>query len=103
VEEKGAEFRHSANGQDGVWDILAAIREGRGPDLVLMDMLMPVMDGYEAARWLREAGVEVPIVAMTAFTLTDDRDRCLAAGCDVYVTKPINPARFIGQLSACLH
>jgi signal transduction histidine kinase/CheY-like chemotaxis protein len=103
VEEKGAEFRHSANGQDGVWDILAAIREGRGPDLVLMDMLMPVMDGYEAARRLREAGVEVPIVAMTAFTLTDDRDRCLAAGCDVYVTKPINPARFIGQLSACLH
>jgi len=64
-----------------------------------MDMMMPVMDGYTAAATLREKDVQVPIVAMTAFTFLDDREKCLASGCDYYISKPINPASFISQLS----
>jgi CheY-like chemotaxis protein len=67
-----------------------------------MDMLMPVMDGYQAARELRAKGIDVPIAAMTAFTMADDREKCLAAGCDIYLSKPLNPARFVDQLSACI-
>ena len=63
---------------------------------------MPVMDGYTAVAKLREMGVEIPIVAMTAFSLSDDREKCLQSGCDVYISKPINPATFIHQLSACI-
>jgi len=94
--------RLSANGAEGVKDIMQTINRGKPPDLILMDMLMPVMDGYQAARELRAKGIDVPIAAMTAFTMADDREKCLAAGCDIYLSKPLNPARFVDQLSACI-
>jgi signal transduction histidine kinase len=102
LEEKGARVLRSANGAEGVKDILQSINLGEAPDIILMDMLMPVMDGYQAARELRTKGVGVPIAAMTAFTMADDREKCLAAGCDIYLSKPLNPARFVDQLSACI-
>jgi len=102
LEEKGARVLHSANGAEGVKDILKSIKGCEAPDIILMDMLMPVMDGYQAARALRTKGVGVPIVAMTAFTMADDREKCLAAGCDIYLSKPLNPTRFVDQLSACI-
>ena len=100
LEEAGAIFSHSANGKKGVDDILLAVDKGQPPDLILMDMMMPVMDGYAAAAKLREEGIKIPIVAMTAFTFLDDREKCLASGCDLYISKPINPANFTSQLSA---
>jgi signal transduction histidine kinase len=103
LEEAGAKVRHSVNGQKGVEDILLAVDKGRPPDLVLMDMMMPVMDGYTAVARLREEGFDIPIVAMTAFTFLDDREKCLASGCDLYISKPINPANFISQLTACIN
>lgn len=103
LEEAGAEVRHSVNGKRGVEDILGAVAKDQSPDLILMDMLMPVMDGYAAATMLRKEGIKIPIVAMTAFTFHDDREKCLAAGCDVYMSKPIDPVNLIKQLSACIH
>ena len=102
LEDAGATVSHSSNGEKGVREILAAVEEDDSPDLILMDMMMPVMDGYTATSKLREHGVQTPIVAMTAFTFLDDREKCLASGCDLYISKPINPATFIEQLSGCL-
>ena len=102
LQEAGASVSHSVNGKLGVEDILSSFDSGQPPDLILMDMMMPVMDGYTAVAKLREMGVGTPVVAMTAFGLLDDREKCLQAGCDLYISKPINPANFIHQLSACI-
>jgi signal transduction histidine kinase/HPt (histidine-containing phosphotransfer) domain-containing protein len=81
------------NGQEAVHRVEARCADKRPYDLVLMDMQMPVMDGVTAARLIREthASAELPIVAMTANAMQADRDRCMLAGMDGFVTKPIDP------------
>ncbi|MHC4521749.1 MAG: response regulator [Planctomycetota bacterium] len=81
----GIEVTRASDGQEAVRRALAEPFE-----LILMDMEMPNVDGYEATQRLREAGVNVPIVALTAHALDGDRRRCIAAGCTDYLSKPFS-------------
>jgi signal transduction histidine kinase/CheY-like chemotaxis protein len=90
----GATVESVENGAEAVERVL----RGDPVDVVLLDMQMPVMDGWEAARRLRNAGCEVPIIALTANALPGDRAACLEAGCDEYLSKPVRR----GDLAAAI-
>ncbi|NMC20411.1 MAG: response regulator, partial [Thermogutta sp.] len=85
----GWEAETAENGLEAWQAALQSLHQGRPFDLILMDMQMPVMDGYQAAARLRQGGWRGPIVAVTAHASPDDREKCLKAGCDDYLTKPI--------------
>jgi CheY-like chemotaxis protein len=92
LERAGAEVMLAENGRRAVE--LVSEKPGRF-DLVLMDMQMPEMDGYEATRRVREAGLMLPVIAVTAHAMVHDRGRCIACGCDDYVAKPIDGASLV--------
>jgi len=92
----GAEVETASHGGEA----LAAFRAGGGFDLILMDMQMPVMDGYTATRELRAAGCAAPIVALTAHAMRDELNDCLAAGCDDAASKPIDRHELLGLCAA---
>ena len=74
------------------------------PDLILMDLSLPGLDGWEVTRRLKSAPAttHIPIIALTAHAMTGDRDKALAAGCDDYDTKPVDFARLRAKIEACL-
>lgn len=102
LKKAGAEVTVADNGAVGLGAALAAAGEGRPFDLVLMDMEMPVMDGYEATRRLRAADYEGPILALTAHAMERERQKAIEAGCNDFVTKPIQRRAFIQVLANCL-
>ncbi|MCY2960517.1 MAG: response regulator [Planctomycetota bacterium] len=95
LQRAGASVDVASNGAEGAERALAALGAGRAYDVVLMDMQMPVLDGYSATRQLRAAGYAGPIVAVTAHALAGDRDRCIEAGCDDYLAKPVDRERLV--------
>jgi signal transduction histidine kinase len=102
LKQAGAIVTVVENGRLAVDTALAERDAGRPFDAVLMDMQMPVMDGYEATRRLRQAGYRGPVIALTAHAMAGDRDKCLAAGCDSYAAKPINRCQLITTVRECL-
>jgi PAS domain S-box-containing protein len=102
LERQGHQVHAVANGHDA----LAALASGPPFDVVLMDVQMPGMDGLQATAELRrrEAGTgrRVPVIALTAHAMRGDRERCLAAGMDAYVTKPISGATLARAIAAAL-
>ncbi len=86
----GLEVLAVNNGRDAVNLALAAYKAGNPFDLVLMDLEMPIIDGYEATRQLRDAGFTCPILALSAHSTDDNRLDCIKMGCDDYLCKPID-------------
>ena len=99
LERRGYEVVIAVDGQQGV-DLALSNR----PDLILMDMSLPVIDGWEATRQLkaRDDMKTTPIIALTAHAMSGDREKALEAGCDDYDTKPIELPRLLGKIEALL-
>jgi two-component system cell cycle response regulator DivK len=99
LERQGYQVLLAADGLEGV-----AMATAERPDLILMDMSLPGIDGWEATRRIRgePAARHIPIIALTAHAMADDRDQAVAAGCDDYDTKPVELPRLVAKIRLLL-
>ncbi|MEM7222508.1 MAG: response regulator [Pseudomonadota bacterium] len=96
---KGFEVIVAKDGREAV-----TLARAEHPDLILMDLNLPVLDGWAATRELKAAPElqAIPVIALTSHAMAGDREKALAAGCDDYDTKPIDLARLLGKITAQL-
>jgi CheY-like chemotaxis protein len=99
LERKGYEVVIAIDGEQGV-----AMAGTEMPDLILMDMSLPVIDGWEATRRIKgdPAVRDTPVIALTAHAMAGDQEKCVAAGCDDYDTKPVDLPRLLGKIETLL-
>jgi two-component system, cell cycle response regulator DivK len=99
LEKNGFTIEEACNGREGIEKALSV-----NPDLILLDIQLPDIDGYTVARELRKSQKhkEVPIIAVTSFAMTGDRTKCMEAGCSGYIEKPINPDLIVGEIKKYL-
>ena len=95
LRRKGFELLNAADGISGI-----EIARAEMPDLILMDISLPVMDGLQATRQLKadDNTSAIPIIALTAHAMSGDREKCLAAGCDDYATKPVEFPELLSKI-----
>jgi len=99
LQRRGFSVEVASDGEQGIDKARATL-----PDLILMDMTLPLLDGWEATRRLKAAPEtrSIPVVALTAHVMTGDRERSLEAGCDDYDTKPVDLPRLLGKIETLL-
>ena len=99
LERRGYAVTIAVDGQQGV-----AMAQSESPDVILMDMSLPVMDGWEATRTLKSSPEtkDLPIIALTAHAMSTGRDKAMEAGCDDYDTKPIELTRLLAKIEALI-
>jgi CheY-like chemotaxis protein len=99
LERRGYQVVQAVDGAQGV-----EMARSEMPDLIMMDMSLPVLDGWEATRRIKsDAAIRaIPVIALTAHAMSGDRERAIAAGCEDYDTKPIELPRLIGKIEALL-
>jgi len=95
----GFEIVMAVNGQEGL-----DLASSENPDLILLDMSLPVLDGWDAARRLKAdaATAKIPVIALTAHAMVQDKDKALAAGCDDFDTKPVELPRLLEKINSLL-
>jgi two-component system, cell cycle response regulator DivK len=95
----GYEVSIAVDGQQGAEMALSEL-----PDLILMDLSLPVIDGWEATRRIKanDATRRIPVIALTAHAMAGDRERAIEVGCDDYDTKPVEITRLLGKIAALL-
>lgn len=99
LQRKGYDVLIATDGEQGV-----AVAMAEQPDLILMDMSLPILDGWEATRKIKAdpAISAVPVIALTAHAMAGDQEKCVAAGCDDYDTKPVDLTRLLGKIESLL-
>jgi two-component system cell cycle response regulator DivK len=99
LQRKGYSVVIATDGEQGV-----AMARSERPDLILMDMSLPVLDGWEATRAIKASpeSAAVPVIALTAHAMAGDQEKCFAAGCDDYDTKPVDLPRLLAKIEALL-
>ena len=99
LQRRGYEILIAVDGEQGI-----ALATAEKPDLILMDMSLPVIDGWEAVRRLKASPetAPIPIIGLTAHAMESDREKCLAAGCDDYDTKPVELPRLLTKIEQWL-
>ena len=95
LSKSGYDLIEATNGEEGV-----ALAQSQRPDLILMDVQLPIIDGYEATRRIKSNAElrAIPVIAVTSYALSGDEAKARAAGCDAYVAKPFSPRLLLAKI-----